>query len=68
MRRDGTDDHPQRDDDRTHRRADPEFRAVVERYDDEPDQCTIFPVDEDDRESTWITAEAPGFVDLNTQR
>ena len=42
------------------------YRAVVERYENEPDQCTIFPADEgpERRPSTWITAKSPAFVDL----
>jgi hypothetical protein len=56
----------QRDGDAT---ADPPrggVRAVVERYRDEPNQCTIFPatVDGDERVTTWITAETPWYVDL----
>lgn len=45
------------------------YRAVVERYRDEPNQCTIFPShsDEDDR-TTWVTARAPSFVDLRSVR
>jgi|GEM_PF-689204 len=41
-------------------------RAVVARYRDEPNQCTIFPetVEEDERLTVWITAEAPWYVDL----
>jgi hypothetical protein len=43
-----------------------DYRAIVEQYDDEPDQCTIFPVETEDmdRSSSWVTAKAPGFVDL----
>ena len=42
------------------------YRAVLERYEDAPDQCTIFPDDTEpgERASKWITAESPGFVDL----
>jgi hypothetical protein len=42
------------------------YRAVVERYRDEPNQCTIFPVDADETETvtTWVTAKEPSFVDL----
>jgi hypothetical protein len=42
------------------------FRAILERYENAPDQCTIFPAGRDpsERVTTWITAEAPSFVDL----
>lgn len=41
-------------------------RAIVERYRDEPNRCTIVPTgtDEEERLTTWITAEAPFYVDL----
>jgi hypothetical protein len=47
-----------------------EFRAVVERYRDEPNQCTIFPadIDEEKRTTAWITAVDPAFVDLWANR
>ena len=43
----------------------PGLWAVVERYRDEPDQCTIFPADANDEErlTTWITAKSPYYVD-----
>lgn len=46
------------------------LRAIVEKYDDRPDQCTIFPSDEEGvkRMSTWITAREGSFVDLQTMR
>ena len=46
------------------------LRAIVERYDDAPDQCTIYPSGTDDHErmATWITATDPGFVDLQDVR
>lgn len=46
------------------------FRAVVERYRDEPNQCTIFPkeMDQEERVTTWISAKEPSYVDLWTQR
>ena len=42
------------------------YRAVLERYDNAPDQCTIFPaeLEPEDRMARWITAESPGFIDL----
>jgi hypothetical protein len=45
-------------------------RAVVERYRDEPNQCTIFPevIEEDERLTVWITAEEPWYVDLRQYR
>lgn len=47
-----------------------ELRSTVERYDDAPDQCTIYPSDLDDHErmATWITASGPSFVDLSAVR
>ncbi|WP_123533284.1 DUF7511 domain-containing protein [Halosimplex salinum] len=47
-----------------------ELRAVVERYDDEPDQCTIYPagVDDHTRMATWISATEPSFVELGAVR
>ena len=46
------------------------YRAVVERYRDEPNRCTIFPSDSDEheRKTTWITAKDPSFVDLRSIR
>lgn len=40
-------------------------RAIIERYQNEPDQCTIFPEDADDEQrlTTWITAKEPFYVD-----
>lgn len=53
-------------DERAPTRGDAEFRAVVERYDDRPDQCTIFPAaaSDDERMVTWVTAQGDSFVDL----
>jgi len=50
--------------------ADGGFRAVVERYQDAENQCTIFPADAgvDERTTTWITAKSPSFVDLREYR
>ena len=47
-----------------------ELRAVVERYDDAPDECTIYPagVDEHKRMATWISASEPAFVELGAVR
>ena len=47
-----------------------ELRAVVERYEDAPDQCTIFPTGLDDYErmATWISAREPSFVELEAVR
>lgn len=46
------------------------FRAVVERYQNAANQCTIFPADadEDERTTAWITAKSPSFVDLREYR
>lgn len=46
------------------------YRAVVERYQNEPNQCTIFPEDmgEDERVTTWISAKEPAYVDLWANR
>lgn len=46
------------------------YRAVVERYRDEPNQCTIFPAesDESERLTTWISAREPTYVDLWVHR
>jgi hypothetical protein len=47
-----------------------EYRAVVERYESSPNQCTIMPVEsvEDRRTTVWITATSPNFVDLREYR
>ena len=46
-----------------------QFRAIVERYENEPDQCTIFPADaEDKRRTAWLTAKEPAFVHLADHR
>jgi len=46
------------------------LRAVVERYDDAPNQCTLYPEESDkhERMATWITAQEPAFVDLAVVR
>jgi len=53
-----------------HRADIPSLRAVVERYEDAPNQCTIYPEESDDHErmATWITAQEPAFVDLAVVR
>ncbi|MCL9813101.1 DUF7511 domain-containing protein [Natranaeroarchaeum aerophilus] len=47
-----------------------ELRAIIEEYDDEADECTIFPSDvPNDRETTtWISAKAGSFVALDDQQ
>jgi hypothetical protein len=47
-----------------------ELDSVVEHYDDQPDECTIFRSDipESRRLSTWITATEGGYVDLSDCR
>lgn len=58
-----------RGDDRT-AAGDGDFRAIVERYQNAANQCTIFPADADRTEqlTTWITAESPSYVDLREHR
>ena len=53
-----------------HRPGTRSLRAVVERYEDAPNQCTIYPEESDDHErmATWITALEPAFVDLTIVR
>ncbi|SFR51033.1 DUF7511 domain-containing protein [Halogeometricum limi] len=43
--------------------------AVVE-YDDEPDECTIYPLhaDEEERLTTWVSAKSDTYVDLEAMR
>lgn len=47
-----------------------ELSSVVERYDDQPDECTIFRSDlpESRRLCTWISAKEGSYVDLATCR
>jgi len=47
-----------------------EYRAIVERYDTRPNQCTIFRSDlpESDRTTTWITAHDGSYVALALMR
>lgn len=46
------------------------LQAIVEKYDNRPDQCTIFPSGSEgfERMSTWITAREGSYVDLQTMR
>jgi hypothetical protein len=46
------------------------YRAVVEAYEDRPDQCTIFPREAAgiDRMSTWITAREGSYVSIEKMR
>lgn len=46
------------------------FAAKVVSYDDDPDQCTIFPTDvsEDQRTTTWISAEEGSYCSLHSCR
>jgi len=46
------------------------LRAIIEEYDNEADECTIFPSDvPDDRETTtWISAKAESFVALDDRQ
>jgi len=62
--------HRTNGDDREEATFDRRYRAIVERYDDAPHQCTIFPADADKSERTtaWITAREPTFVNLNEWR
>lgn len=47
-----------------------QLQAIVEKYEDRPDQCTIFPSASDgvERMSTWVTAREGSFVDIQTMR
>jgi triacylglycerol esterase/lipase EstA (alpha/beta hydrolase family) len=61
-------------DEDTHTRREPateaEPKAVIERYEDRPNQCTIFVPGESEVEtmSTWITADEDSFCHLETVR
>jgi hypothetical protein len=52
------------------RHDDGALTATVVEYDDEPDQCTIHPVDppEGRRTTEWISAEEDSFVVLERLR
>lgn len=47
-----------------------DLRAIIERYEGAPNQCTIFPGEtaRSERLETWITAKEPAFVDLRSVR
>lgn len=47
-----------------------EYRAIVERYEGQTNQCTIFPADTEkhNRKTQWITAEAPAYIHLVDHR
>jgi hypothetical protein len=42
------------------------LESIIERYEDQPDECTIFQSDVSDRRrlSTWISAKEGSYVDL----
>jgi hypothetical protein len=46
------------------------FKAVVEEYEDRPDQCTIYPAREGqfERMTTWITARDGSYFSLENCR
>lgn len=46
------------------------LKSIVEKYDEQPDQCTIYPAGIDKRErcSAWITAQEGSFIDTQTIR
>jgi hypothetical protein len=48
----------------------PDLASAVERYEDAPDECTIYPVgvSEDELVTTWITAREEHFVALEAMR
>ncbi|QIB75853.1 hypothetical protein GL213_02850 [Halogeometricum borinquense] len=53
--------------------ADPPAEALVAtvvEYDDEPDECTIYPLhaDEDERVTAWISAKRDSYVQLDKMR
>lgn len=52
------------------RTDDQPLKAVIERYDDRPNQCTIYRRDGDgvDQTAAWITAEEDAFCHLETVR
>lgn len=47
-----------------------DLRAVVVRYDDRPDRCTICPrsLSRDELTTAWMTADASAFWDLAEAR
>lgn len=48
----------------------PEYEATVVSYDDEPDECTIYPANATDEEvvTTWISAKSGSYVSLADMR
>jgi hypothetical protein len=48
----------------------PRYDAAVVAYDDEPDECTIYPTDASDDElvTTWISAKEGSYVSLEEAR
>jgi hypothetical protein len=46
------------------------FASVVVPHDDDPDECTVFPIDVPETElmSQWITAEEGSFVPVHEMR
>lgn len=48
----------------------PDYEATVVSYDDEPDECTIYPADATDEElvTTWISAKSGSYVSLADAR
>lgn len=47
-----------------------DLEAIVVRYEDRPDRCTITPREcpEGDRLTTWLSADIDAFVDLEAMR
>jgi hypothetical protein len=50
--------------------GDVELRSVVVRYESSPDRRTVYPVgvEEDERLTLWLSADADAFVDLDASR
>ena len=48
----------------------PEWASVIDRYDDRPNECTIFRFDvpEEGGRSSWITAEEGSYIHVTMQR
>lgn len=55
---------------RDRERSPTELRAIIEEYDDERDECTVFPDDLDGGKNTtvWISAKSGSFVSLAERR
>ncbi|WP_254271786.1 DUF7511 domain-containing protein [Haloarcula marina] len=51
-------------------RRDIDLSATVVRYTDRPDRCTVYPPGSSGvaRMSTWISADADAFLDIETMR